>query len=523
MSTLIKWLARHGAAVVPLLLLWFTAPAASAQDAESLSIPIGSMKVVQVPFVIQGYRVVDPTIAKVEKVDDRQVRIMGVKVGSTSVQLTGDNGASSLYAITVVESAKELLLAMRKDLDNIPEVELTENRNRVVLKGEINSVDHWQLLVRALKAYDEKQYLNLVVFRPAPEMLMRLKDALVKAGSKVAANPEAPAKGEITMKYSGDALLIGGTVYCPAELEKIRSVIAANDWLTFKKSENPADQYKTVAVLNIQMESVMIELDVVYVGVTDNQNDKIGVNLMEQGLVAVGAVAGVVGHGQSSHSGGGYMVGTGLNGVLKAMATNGVKRFKSAGHLTFKSNETPDWQRFHSGGTLKVKLGGQVGGAPADLKDIDYGLSLKVKGGLIDNQTASLQLELELSSPDLMANGDYDLKRNNVTTRIDCGLGKTYVLGGMKDMVQNTTGPTGVPFLRSIPVVDWFFSEKEDKMMNMQVLVLVCPRLAGTETVSLPVGSEETRNTLSEAEKTNQQRMKEANKKKKRWFFFFLF
>jgi Flp pilus assembly secretin CpaC len=181
MSTLIKWLARHGAAVVPLLLLWFTAPAASAQDAESLSIPIGSMKVVQVPFVIQGYRVVDPTIAKVEKVDDRQVRIMGVKVGSTSVQLTGDNGASSLYAITVVESAKELLLAMRKDLDNIPEVELTENRNRVVLKGEINSVDHWQLLVRALKAYDEKQYLNLVVFRPAPEMLMRLKDALVKA------------------------------------------------------------------------------------------------------------------------------------------------------------------------------------------------------------------------------------------------------------------------------------------------------------------------------------------------------
>lgn len=522
MSKLIKWLVRHGAAVVPLLFLWLAAPVASAQDAESLSIPIGSMKVIQVPFVIQGYRVVDPSIAKVEKVDDRQVRIMGVKVGNTSIQLTGDNGASSLYAVTVIESAKELLQAMRKDLDNIPEVELSENRNRVVLKGEVNSVDHWQLLVRALKAYDDKQYLNLVVFRPAPEMLMRLKDALVKAGSKVAADPDVPAKGEITIKYSGDVLLIGGTVYCPAEMEKIKSVIAANDWLTFKKSENPVDQYKTVAVLNIQMESVMIELDVMYVGVTDNENEKIGVNLMEQGLVAVGAVAGVVGSGRSSHGGAGYMVGTGLSGTLKAMAANGVKRFKSAGHLSFKSNETPDWQLFHSGGTLKVKIAGQLGGA-AKLEDIDYGLTLKVKGGLIDNKTASMQLELELSSPDLMANGDYDLKRNRVSTRIDCGLDKTYVLGGMKDLVQNTTGPSGVPFLRSVPVVQWFFSEKEDKMTNMQVLILVCPRIAGAEPVSIPVASDQTRNTLTEVDKTNQQRMKEANKKKKHWFYLFLF
>jgi Flp pilus assembly secretin CpaC len=526
MKMTMKWLWRSGLALVALVSLVLAAPAVSAQEAESLSVSVGSMKVVSVPFTIQGYRVVDQAVAKVEKVDERQVRVMGLKVGTTRIQITGDNGASSLYAVTVTESAKDLLLAMRRDLDAIPEVELSENRNRVILKGEISNVDHWQLLVQALKSYDDKQYLNLVAFRPAPEMLMTLKDAFKKAGLKVAADPEAPAKGEVTIKYSGETLMIGGSVFSPAELEKVRSVIAANNWLTFKKSENVAEQCKVVTLLNTQIESVMIELDFIYVGVTDSQNDKIGVNLMEQGLVAVGAVAGFAGgtaFGGGSHAGGSYGVATGLGGVLKVMAANGVTRFREAGHMTFKSNETPDWRLFHNGGTLKVKISGQVGGGAAKLEDIDYGLTMKVKGGLISNNMVNLDMQLELSAPELMKNGDYDLKRNRVSTSIDCELGKTMVLGGMKDLVQSTAGPSGVPFLRSVPVVNWFFSEQEDSMKNMQILILVCPRMAGAEAVAIPKISDETANTLAEAEKTNKQRMKEANKKKKHWFFLFLF
>jgi type II secretory pathway component GspD/PulD (secretin) len=204
-----------------------------------------------------------------------------------------------------------------------------------------------------------------------------------------------------------------------------------------------------------------------------------------------------------------------LRGTLEFLAASGSSRQYNAGHLTFRSNDTPEWRMLKCGGTLKVKV---ASNETASLEDIDYGLIIKVKGGLQTAQMVNMDMQLELSSPSQNDSGDWDVRGNSLNTAVQCELGKTLILGGMRGLVEGRTSPTGVPFLRSIPGIQWFFSEKEATLRNNQVLILVSPVFAGEGDIILPPVSDETRGTLEDAQKP----LKETDKKRKgkRWFFF---
>ena len=149
------------------------------------------------------------------------------------------------------------------------------------------------------------------------------------------------------------------------------------------------------------------------------------------------------------------------------------------------------------------------------LSDIDYGLIMKVKGGLLDSKTVAVDLNLSLSYP-VPVGTDYDLKENRVETTINCPLGQTMVLGGMKSLVEQSS-TEGAPFLRSVPVLSFFFSEKNKMQQDSKVLILVSPQIVGATTPSAPV-SEETAPALKESSTPVDQLQKE--KRGRRFFFF---
>jgi type II secretory pathway component GspD/PulD (secretin) len=111
---------------------------------------------------------------------------------------------------------------------------------------------------------------------------------------------------------------------------------------------------------------------------------------------------------------------------------------------------------------------------------------------------------------------DYDLKRNRIETTVNCPLGQTIVLGGMKSLIEQSS-TEGVPFLRSVPAISWFFSEKNNVKQDSKVLILLSPQIAGAPRESAPV-SLQTAPALEESNKTNDQR--EVEKRKRRFFFF---
>jgi type II secretory pathway component GspD/PulD (secretin) len=317
------------------------------------------------------------------------------------------------------------------------------------------------------------------------------------------------------VKFSGNNIFVSGSLYSQRDRDRILQIVEAQNWLTVRTGKEGAEDSRVRAVIDLTVVPTMLELDVMFVGVSESEEKIIGVNLVKAGLVVLDSTStafqGKFGAKDSSGLTGTYTINSGLQGALKFFAGSGPGRFQSAGHMTFK-NDSPEWRNFQSGGNLKVRTATRdvVG-----LTDIPYGLIMKVRGGLLDPQTAAVDLNLELSYP-IPVGSDYDVKKNSIETTINCPIGQTMVLGGMKSLVEQSSNE-GVPFLRSIPVVSFFFSEKNTMLQNSKVLILVSPQIVGATTPSRPV-SEDTASTLKESSTPVDQATKQ--KRGRRFFFF---
>jgi len=493
-----------------------------AADATPVSVSVGKMELINVPFPVQGFRMADQSLAKVETLGPQQLRIMGLKAGTTDLQVMGEGTLSALFALTVLENINAVLSAVKRDLDTVPEVDVTINLGRVMLKGEVSNIDHWKYLQKVVELYKDS-VANLVSFQPTPEVMLSLKAAFEKAGVKVQDTESGTvAPGAVSLKFSGNNIFISGSVYSQKDKDRIIQIIEAQNWLTLAtKAEEKKEATATAtadprvkAILNLEVVPTMLEMDVMFVGVTEKEEQQIGVNLAKAGLIVINSTsAGFQGNLDNNSSGmsGTYSINSGLQGALKFFAGNGPGRFQTAGHMTFK-NDSPEWRIYHSGGTLKIKVATRDA---TSLQDIDYGLIMRIKGGLLDAKTAAVDVNLELSYP-VPVGADYDLKRNRIETTLNCPIGQTMVLGGMKSLVEQSS-TEGVPFLRSVPAISWFFSEKNNLKQESKVLILLSPQIAGATTEARPV-SEQTVPVIEESNKTTKQR--ELEKHKRRFFFF---
>ena len=386
-------------------------------------------------------------------------------------------------------------------------------------------MDHWKYLGKVVSMYDSAEVVNLASFHPAPEVMLGLKKAFEKSGFKVqdVTDESKPQPGVLSVKFSGNNIFVRGNVYGKRDVDKIQQIVNAQDWLTVASTEKKEDKNKgnkVKAILDITIVPTMIELDSAFAGVTEEQEKQIGVNLAKAGLLTINSTAlafkGAIGkdrpaEGSASGFEGSYVVNSGLEGALKFFRGSGPGRFNTAGHMTFK-NDSRDWRTYQSGGTLKVRIANRN---VASMEDIEYGFIMRCRGGLVDPDKVELDVELELSYP-VPIGLDYDLKKNKIATTVVCPLDCTLVMGGMKSLVEQTSND-GVPFLRSIPVVQWLFSEQNNKQQESKVLIMLSPHIAGTAKPSAPV-SDETISTQEESLTPNKEREK---KKRGRRFFFF--
>ena len=477
---------------------------------EKITVTVGGMALTDVPFKIENIRTANNKLVKVEAVSDMQVRFLGLALGKTDVQVTGNGGASKVFAVTVEDNIREVFNAVRKDLDALPEIDISINRNKIVLKGEISSIRNWDLLHKVLPNY-QGVVVDLTSFVPAPEVMLNLNKALEKAGFKLGKDAANAEPGEIVISQEGNVLLVSGSVYSQDDVQQVRQIFATQPWL----ETDPAakSSFKVRLVEKIQVVPTLLDVGVVFMGISRRDSESIGANLMKNGI----QVGNAFNFGTNFHgSNQAYALNASLDTVLNLSADTGVNRFRNAGHLTFMSNESPTFKRLHNGGTLKVRVYGGAGGT-GTLNDVQYGFMMGVKGGLSGSDRVKLDLELEMSSPTLMENNDYDLKTTKLTTTVSAKLGQTLVLGGLKDMVQTTTDNSGIPFLRKVPVLNWFVAESADELNDRQVLILIYPQIAGKgPEIKLPP-SAETADTVDKVDQGNKERIKEENSKKSFW------
>lgn len=472
----------------------------------------GSLNIINMPFAVQNVRVSNQDVVSIELADNNtKLRISANKIGLTDIHVSGIT-ETRLYRITVVSNLGAMLRNILTDLESMPEIEAVISGNKILLQGEISDVVHWTNLQKLLPFYGNK-VINFTTFRPKAEVMLLLQKSLSKAGYRVVPSGQELKHGDLTVVPMGDNLSISGTVYSPEDIKRIESVLNAQSWLT---TSDKASKHKIRAIMNVEIVPEMLEIGAVYVGIENSQLEAIGNNFLKEGIpfTLSASYRGRIDKNFGPRRGGGsYGISTNLGTVIRLLGENTNSVFRQAGFLTFKSNDTPAFRELHNGGTLKVRVSGESSGA---LTDVNYGFILKIKGGLTGKDRVFMEINLSISTPILLDNGDYDVKTKSVSTSAFCKLDETIALGGIKELLDDASGYNGLPYLRNIPIINWFVAEKNQTYHDKQSLLLISPRLMSQATpLEIPPAQE-----LKDVEQAAQKKLIKGKQDQRRWYEF---
>lgn len=500
-------------------------------DAKMLRIPLGSLTVEEVAFKIENVSVSSPDVVKVEVIaeNSRSIRISGMKVGITDIQLLG-GGMSQVYKVTVIDDLREKFISLKRDLDAVPEIDISMNNGKLVLKGELSSIANQETKNKVVKAYGN-YILDLTTFRPTPEVMLGLQKNFEKAGFKVVRNTNDAKPGELSITQVGEMLTITGSVYGPEDLKKINSILAAQPWLTINGKNTAADRTKVQAYVNVQVLPVMLQLDIIHIAVNKTDVESIGIDWSSfvNGGFAAGSnllwqVINKRGEGTAQDGQAAFGVGTmgPLYAVLSFMGSNGITRARRSATFTFRSNDTPEFRRFQNGGTLYISSDAAAGSS-SQLKDIEYGLILEVKGGLTGSDNVAIEINQELSYPGPISEdvqqAKLDLKKFRTTTSFVAKLNEPVVLGGLKEWTQKNTATGSIPYLRNVPVLQWLIANNSDTFTEEEILTIVCVRKMTPAGQVDPVAVE--LNRMKQAEdKAYAERQRSQHKNDGKWYEF---
>ena len=273
--------------IFSLLAVLGTVLSLSAAEAKLLRIPVGSLSVVDVPFKVENVSISNKDIVRVETLSDRQVRINGLKIGVTDVQLLGSN-MSQVYSVTVINDIRETFNALKRDLSDVSEIDLAINNGRIVLRGEINNISNWILKRKVTEAYGSV-ILDLTTYHPTPEVMLSLQKNFEKAGFKIVRKDAATKPGELAITQIGEMLTVTGSVYNPADLKTIDSILRAQPWLTLNTSATSTDAALVKGFVNVQVVPEMLQIDIVHIALEKADVERIGNNINGLGNFLSGA------------------------------------------------------------------------------------------------------------------------------------------------------------------------------------------------------------------------------------------
>ena len=434
-------------------------------DSEKINMIIGTTKSIQVPFVIDSYKLI-PAKTDVIKVEasESHIQIMASAIGEVTLLVSG-GGIQKDYTISVRSNLAKTLRKLRSDLDTLTELDITTNEDQIVVRGIITNPEHWAHLMKVLPNYSGK-CVNFATFKPSAETVLGLKKMLTEAGYVFSSHGQNKI-GELSMSMSSDAVVISGEMYSQKDVDRIKQLLSTQTWLVIGGKTDPS-LGKVQAIVNLTVVESVLQVDIVYVGISETDSKSVGSNTIPVGsFSAKGLYDLVAGKGSGS-----AVINGNMDSTVKFLAVNGISRIYHAGHVSFANND-PQGGTLHTGGTVYVKVNGVENGS---LQNIEFGLKIKVNGGLVSPTRTKLTLDLKNSAL-LGADGSaYTLSEDSTKQTVFCDLDKTIVIAGSNKIGQDTS-KSGLPVLRNTPVLKWFVSEDRNSQTETKLLVLACPRL----------------------------------------------
>lgn len=506
-----------------------------AKGVEQVSVVENEITTITVPFAITSYLPSNKEVVRIEELSGSSLRITALKRGRCDLEVRGDKDLSQKYEITVLGDLATTLETLTSELDQVQEVRARIVGESIRVDGEISSIKKWEYLQKVLRHYKGVVH-NFAVFSPGPDVMLRLKDTLQDAGFKVVF--QALGKDRKAWPANTIALILNkqthimtvqGRVYTPEQQTKVSNCLATERWLSMdlKPAEDSAtdEEFRIRAQYDVFVDKPQIRMSLAYMAIGDSDIKRIGNQRARTnpddflGLSgAFETIQNLIPHsGTPRHGNNTATVGAGLGVFTRFLKQNGITRVSDTGY-TLMESWAADGASFKSGGTLFVRTfdGGNssviVGNTT--LTEIPYGFILNTKGGILpEGDAVDASIDFEISSITQTDGQTYDRKEDKSKQKLVLPLGKTTLLGGVKMIDEDRISPSGLPFLRNTPMLNWFLADSGTEISDRRLVIMVCPEIVDSNVEKIDTVKEVDIPVTTEGVKTTEQREEEALQK----------
>ena len=456
---------------------------------EEISMVEQEIAPITVPFGIRSYTPSNKDVVRVEKTSDNALRITALKRGRCDLEVRGDMDMTQRFQIVVGDDTARVKQNLDRELERVPEVHTSIIGNSIRVDGEVKSIKKWNYLMKVLKGYPAVR--NFAEFTPGDDLLVKMKENLQQCGFQVefeplTGEPKSWKANTVSLSYNkvNRTMNVQAMVYTPEQQAMIKSCIdREKNWIAIDKETKDSktafdDEFQVRLNMQVFVAKPIVRISVAYMAISEEDIKKIGnrnATTAPEDFLGVGAALDVLtdlvhGNGHSTRS---AQVGAGLRSWTRFLAQNGISRTSETGY-TLMESWSKDGAKFKSGGTRFVKVYGRD---IAELKEIPYGFTIDARGGMVNDTEMSFDFDFGLSTIIPMDDQTYDRKEELSKQKINCTIGRTTLVSGFMDLVDKRTPPSGLPFLRSTPILNWFVADSGKEVSDRRLVIMICPEI----------------------------------------------
>jgi Flp pilus assembly secretin CpaC len=396
----------------------------------------------------------DAIIAAGPQQDGKAAVVVGLAEGSSELRIQQLQGPDLVYKVAVHADSQGTIDQIKELLSGVAGLKIKSVGAKVVFEGKIKSQADSEMIKKVEAAYPGA-IIDLIAYEQ-PDMPEAVKTLILH---------DLHERGleSVTVQIVGDTVILDGVVFSPGDLAQ-------------------AVETAKLRALNVKsllrVQEVMIETDLQFVEVDQDNLSSLGENLFDNNVVLSPVAS--VGVGRPS-----------LN--LAATATYKINTALTAANCKSIYQEHISGA---SGQEVAFKQGRTI--YAAGLPAVPYGVIIKVKPTVQGRDGVMSDLSVEVSTA-VAGPGQVTTSEFRTGTSVMSKVGQTVVISGFAQALR-TSNSDKTPALGDIPLLNLLFAGKSKSKSHKEAVLLLTTRPCFPEAATGPAFSAQSKSILNEAQ-----------------------
>ena len=396
----------------------------------------------------------DSIIAAGPQHEGKSALVLGLAEGSSELRIQRLQGQDLVYKVAVHLESHETIDQIKELLSEVAGLKIKCVGAKIVLEGKIRSPADVEMIKKVEGAYPGAT-IDLTTFEPA--------DMPAAVRTVILHDLHERGLDSVTVQLAGDMVILDGVVYSAGDLAQ-----------AVETAKLRALNVKSL----IRVQEVMIETDLQFVEVNQEDLSSFGQNLFDNNIVLAPTAS--VGVGRPSLN----LAATATYTVNAAMTAANCKSIYQE-HISGASGQEV---AFKQGRTI------YAGGLPP----VPYGVIIKVKPTLQGKDGVMADLSVEVSTA-VSGPGHVTTTEFRTGTSVMSKIGQTVVISGFAQALH-TVNSDKSPFLDDIPLLNLLFSNKAKSKAHKEAVLLLTTRPSFPEAATGPAYSAQSKSILRDAQ-----------------------